>query len=79
MKNILESPDQYGFILESKDYYADQPVQQLYIDSSIENIADFAQSIGTNYHVIKTLNPWLRSNSLTVKKKTYKIKAPLNE
>lgn len=77
LKSLMESPKSYGFMLEQEDYYAETPVQLIYVDETIEDIAEWAESLGTNYHVIKTLNPWLKSNKLTVKEKTYTIKAPL--
>ena len=43
------------------------PVKQVEVDSTIENLAEFAKSMGANYKTLKWLNPWLRTNSLPVK------------
>lgn len=80
LKEILESPQKYGFVLRKKDLYPQIPIEQLTIDSSITNIADFSQKIGLNYKLIKLLNPWLRQNYLDNKdKKQYVIDIPTKD
>lgn len=79
LKSIIENPSTYGFILADKDYYAYLPTRDIEVDSTIVNISDYAQKLNTNYHVIKSLNPWIRTNELRVINKTYKIKAPLSK
>lgn len=79
LKIIIENPEQYGFHIEEKDYYATEKTQDITVDSTIANISDYAQTLGTNYHVIKSLNPWMKSNNLIVNKTHFIIKAPLNE
>jgi hypothetical protein len=59
--------------LNSKDFYAFPKTKEIEIAEQIDNIADFAFSVGSNYHTIKTLNPWLRSNFIPGHKKTYTI------
>lgn len=62
-KLILENPEQYGYI-DIKPYKA---VKQkiVTVDTSIANLAEFARSQGSNYKMLKTLNPWLRDKKLT--------------
>ncbi len=64
-KLILENPEQYGFI-DIKPY---KTVKQkiVTVDTSITNLAEFARSQGSNYKMLKTLNPWLRDKKLTNK------------
>ncbi|HRG57576.1 MAG TPA: lytic transglycosylase domain-containing protein [Bacteroidia bacterium] len=77
LKEIMQSPQKYGFILRKSDLYPQIPIQQLAVDSSISNIADFSQKIGYNYKLIKLLNPWLRQNFLENKNKnTFVIDIP---
>jgi membrane-bound lytic murein transglycosylase D len=77
VKEILEAPQKYGFVLRKKDLYPQIPLQKLTIDSSITNIAEYAQKMGLNYKIIKILNPWLRQNVLENKlNKTYVIDIP---
>ena len=78
-KTIIENPSAYGFHLEEKDYYSFPPTINISVDESIPNISEYAQSLGTNYHVIKSLNPWIKTNELTVSNVPYIIKAPLNK
>ena len=77
LKTIFENQTSYGIHLKNEDYYGSISTINVVIDSSINNIAKYALQLGTNYHVLKSLNPWLKSNELTVVNKTYTIKAPL--
>ena len=66
-KLILENPARYGLCVDSEDCFPMLPVKQVEVDSTIENLAEFAKSMGANYKTLKWLNPWLRTNSLPVK------------
>ena len=77
LKTIFENQTAYGIHLKNEDYYGSISTINVVVDSSINNIAEYALQLGTNYHVLKSLNPWLKSNELTVVNKTYTIKAPL--
>jgi membrane-bound lytic murein transglycosylase D len=77
LKTIFENQNSYGIHLRNEDYYGSISSINILVDSSINNIAEYALQLGTNYHVLKSLNPWLKSNELTVVNKTYTIKAPL--
>lgn len=78
-KTIIENPASYGFQIEPKDYYSFTPTINISVDESIPNISEYAQSLGTNYHILKTLNPWIKTNSLDVTDVPYIIKAPLTK
>ena len=53
------------------------PVYTTKIDSTVADFAVFAMNHGTNYKILKYLNPWLRDNKLTNKvRKTYEITIP---
>ena len=75
-KRILEKPQDHGFILQDKDYYVSTPTNDILIEEEIPNLAVYAKTIGTNYHQLKTLNPWIKGNELKPAAKSYKIKAP---
>lgn len=77
LKTIFENKTTYGIHLKNEDYYGSPGTININVDSSIGNIAEYALQLGTNYHVLKSLNPWLTSNELNVVSKTYTIKAPL--
>ncbi len=76
-KLIFEDPVAYGFNLTKKDLYPEIPVYTIEIDSSVANFADFAREHGTNYKILKYLNPWLRDIQLkNGAGKTYEIMFP---
>ncbi len=75
IKHLLSQPKKFGFVFNDKDLYTPYKYYEVEVDSTITDIARFAQELGTNYKEIKLLNPWLRSNTLPNKsKKTYFIK-----
>ncbi|PCJ66045.1 MAG: murein transglycosylase [Bacteroidetes bacterium] len=79
LKTIIENPSSYGFYIEDKDFYSPIETIDIYADSTIQNISEYAASLGTNYHVLKSLNPWIKGNELIITNKPYIIKAPLNK
>jgi len=80
IKLILENPNKFGFFVENNQKYKQIPYKIVEIDSTINDFADFANSLDINYKILKELNPWLRDNKLTnPNKKTYKIKIASKE
>ena len=80
IKEIYSNPSQYGFILDSADYYPSIATYTVEVDSAIDNLAQYALDNGTNYKVLKLLNPWLRKPYLKNKaKKTYTITLPTDK
>ncbi len=76
-KQILSHPRKYGFNIRKKDCYQSPETKILEVDTSINSLVNFAIEKGTNYRVLKKLNPWLRSDKLTNSAgKTYYIKIP---
>ncbi len=76
-KLIFENPAAYGFILSEKDLYPEIPVHVVEVDSAIGDFAVFADEHGTNYKILKYLNPWLRDNKLSNSSgKNYEILIP---
>ena len=76
-KLIFEDPAAYGFTLSDKDMYPEIPVYSVEVDSAITDFADFAEEFGTNYKILKYLNPWLRDNKLlNSPQRTYEILLP---
>lgn len=77
LKYILEDPGRSGFTLTEDDVYQPIPTRDVEVTSSISSLVDFAESQGTSYKVLKTLNPWLRAHSLTVRPgRSYTIQVP---
>lgn len=76
-KLIFEDPEAYGFTLSEKDFYPEIPVYTVEVDSSINDFAVFASLYGTNYKILKFLNPWLRETTLSnPSHKKYEILIP---
>ncbi len=76
-KLIYENPENYGFYLNQEDLYP--PVDHTIVEvTKIDDIADFAKSYGTNYKLLKLLNPWLRSTAVEPRRngKVYQVKIP---
>ena len=78
MKEVLTKSNKYGFHFRPKDLYQPYKTEEVIVDDSVSDWADFANERGINYKILKLLNPWLRKPYLTNKsKKSYDIKLPL--
>jgi hypothetical protein len=76
-KLIISDPENYGFKISKKDLYPELKFYELKVDSTVNDFSAFAEKIGTNYKMLKFLNPWLRKPYLTPKSnKEYLIKIP---
>lgn len=64
LKEIQSNPEKFGFYVKSSELYPLIPTVQVTVDSSIENLADYAISMHSNYRILKILNPWLIANSM---------------
>ncbi|HEY4800682.1 MAG TPA: lytic transglycosylase domain-containing protein [Bacteroidia bacterium] len=77
MKEVISNPKKYGYMLRKKDLYPPIPTYSIKIDSSITDMAGFAQKNNVSYKILKYFNAWLRKTSLLNKeKKTYTIELP---
>jgi phosphoheptose isomerase len=79
LKEIMRNPANYGFSIFSSDLYSQIPSKKIEIDSSINDLANFAKTQGINYKILKIHNPWLRDKKLlNPTKKKYEIEIPLS-
>lgn len=79
-KEILSTPEKYGFQYRENQLWNEIQTEELIIDSSIVDLAVFAKELGINYKILKEYNPWLRSNKLTLKTvKSYTFDIPKKE
>lgn len=77
LKEIIGKSDKYGYFIPESDTYEAVPTKQITVDKSIPNLSDFAFENGTNYKMLRILNPWLRGRSLTItKNNSYQIILP---
>lgn len=76
-KLIFENPELYGLYLRPEDYYKIPATKIQTEDSTIGSLSDYAKANGTNYKMLKILNPWLRDKTLPNKtRKQYQIILP---
>jgi hypothetical protein len=76
-KLVITNPQKYGFNLTEKDLFPELKYFEVKVDTAITDFSAFSQKFGTNYKMLKFLNPWLRKPFLTPKpNKEYLIKIP---
>ncbi len=76
-KYLLENAETLGFQLKEEEKYPAIPYKNIKVTQTIGNLTDFAISHKTNYKVLKLMNPWIKSQSLTVVgNSSYIIKVP---
>lgn len=66
-KEILENPSKYGFDISQEHLYQKEPVTEIEITNSIDDLVRFSKDLGINYKILKRHNPWLRTQKLTVR------------
>lgn len=66
IKAIFEDPESYGFSIQPDALYQPFETRTVWVTSSIDDLSAFAVEKGANLKALKTLNPWLRSNRLTL-------------
>jgi membrane-bound lytic murein transglycosylase D len=77
IKEILSRPQEFGFYSEFEDgYHANQDLMNIEVTQSVPSWADFAESHGLTYRMLKFYNPWIIDSKLTVKSNTYYVKVP---
>jgi membrane-bound lytic murein transglycosylase D len=76
-KLVISDPCSYGFVIEDDELYHGLEYREVKVDTAISSFLKFAEQFGTNYKMLKFLNPWLRKPYLTPKaNKEYIIKIP---
>ena len=63
-KYILSNSKNYGFNIRQEDLYELYKTKNITIDSTIDDLTNFAIQHNSNYKTLKLLNPWLRGNKL---------------
>ena len=77
IKEILSNPENYGFLFDDEDLYAQVPTFEVEVDSSVSSWADFARDYDLSYKILKRHNPWLREPHLENNSgKKYQIEIP---
>jgi len=77
LKEIMQNPEKYGYFIPINQRYKSIATKTIEINTTIENLVDWANQQGINYKILKIHNPWLREISLINKSgKTYLIEIP---
>lgn len=75
VKTIFEDPAASGFHFRDEDLYPPLSFRTAYVDSTINDLVDFAFQHNMTYKELRWLNPWLRSYELPNRsRKMYEIK-----
>lgn len=79
-KEIMQNPETYGYNIYPEHKYTDLPAYSVVVvDGPITSWAAFAKKHGMSYRQLKVYNPWIKSTSLTNRKrKEYEIRVPIN-
>lgn len=79
-KLILENPSEYGYHLTAEQLYQPIETEEVVVNTPVADWQSWAKSHGTNYLILRELNPWIRDRSLPNKMgKTYKVKLPVKD
>lgn len=76
IKLIFENPKAYGFNTDKIKLYEPFQTKTVLINESVPNLAQWALEHGINYKILVKLNPWLKTNKLTVKNKSFDVLLP---
>lgn len=77
IKLIMERPRAYGFDIENIELYSPIATKKVVVENGLKDIAVWAKELGTNYKIIKLLNPWILKNSLP-STQSFEIEIPEN-
>lgn len=76
IKLIFEHPEEYGYFPDKMQLYEPFQTKQVTVQETIPNVAAWALQQGFNFKIVQKLNPWLKSNKLTIKHKYYQLLLP---
>jgi len=77
-KHILTEPSKFGFVLEPSDLYYSDSSREIPMSGNINDLSAWAKQQGTNYKMVRMLNPWIRGKSVSgMGDRSYHVKVPL--
>lgn len=80
LKEIFSHHEKYGFHFLASHLYQPYQTRLIRVDTTIENLVDFAIANTTTFRELKILNPWLKNNTLPNKsRKIYDLELPLEQ
>lgn len=78
MKLVMQNPQNYGFMIRKCDLYSPIPTKDVELRGQNVDLYRFAKQNGTNYKVLRDLNPWLVNDKIANKSnKSYTVKVPI--
>jgi hypothetical protein len=77
MKIIFENKKAYGYDEENMDLYEPIKTRSITINKPINDVKKWAKDQGSNYRMLKLLNPWIIGNKLTYKNSALIIELPV--
>lgn len=76
-KLVITDPSSYGFSIDKEELYSPLNYFEVKVDTAVTDFSAFAEHFGTNYKLLKFLNPWLRKPYFRPRQgKVYTIKIP---
>ncbi|GEO11049.1 lytic transglycosylase domain-containing protein [Segetibacter aerophilus] len=76
-KYLMGNSKEMGYMVDDENGYKPFEARSVTVSSSIPNLAQWALQNGTNYKMLKILNPWMRDRSLKVNPgKSYEVRLP---
>ena len=77
LKLIMQHPQDYGYYVRRCDAYPELPTEEVELSGQNVDIVQFAIDNGTSYKMLRSLNPWIATDTFKNKSgKTYKVKIP---
>ncbi|MDY0161423.1 MAG: lytic transglycosylase domain-containing protein, partial [Bacteroidales bacterium] len=64
LKIVMSNPELYGFNIPTEDLYHPINYYPIIVDTTINNLQEFALKFGINYKLLKIFNPWIRDTML---------------
>ncbi len=80
LKLIIEAPEKYGYNFLPSDYYQPVAYKTISVGESIQDLPQYAKSLGVSYQALKEHNPWIQNSDykLILKEgKKYNVKIPV--
>lgn len=77
IKIIFENKKAYGYDEDNMELYEPIKTRSITINNSVDDIKKWAKSQGSNYRMLKLLNPWIIGNKLTYKNSPLIIELPV--